>query len=232
MGGSAADYPPHALLIRPVFRRAAKVVVARRTMATQFQAAMSESDAYGRRLAERLHSETPRALVARGLRKGIIGFTEVLADNPTGEVSDPAQAEDGFLVALQLRDFPDHHYWEGDRQAPIFSLKGGCTTLYDLKRSPAFLMDEPFHSVHFYFPRIAFNAVADDANAPRIGGLRYEPGKGIEDPIMRALTSSLYPPLERPEYTRRMLSGTLRWRSDRMWLKLMSAWAISPRSPF
>ena len=159
---------------------------------------MSESGAHGRRLADPLHSESSRALVSRSLRKGVIGFTEIRSDNPTDAISDPIPREDAFLVALQLRDFPNHGYWEDGRQAPVYSLEAGCTTLYDLKRAPAFLMDKPFHSVHFYFPRNVLNAIADDASAPPIGDLRYEPGKGNEDPIMRALTSSLYPALDQP----------------------------------
>ena len=69
--------------------------------------------------------------------------------------------------------------------------------LNDVKRAPAFLMDKPFHSVHFYFSRNVPNAIADDASAPPIGDLRYQPGKGNEDPIMMALTSSLYPACDR-----------------------------------
>ena len=165
---------------------------------------MSESGAHGRRLADPLHSESSRALVSRSLRKGVIGFTEIRSDNPTDAISDPIPREDAFLVALQLRDFPNHGYWEDARQTPVFSLKSGCTTLYDLKRAPAFLMDKPFHSVHFYFSRNVLNAIADDANTPHIGDLRYEPGKGNEDPIMRALTSSLYPALDQPEQANRL----------------------------
>jgi AraC-like DNA-binding protein len=142
--------------------------------------------------------------VSRSLRKGVIGFTEIRSDNPTDAISDPIPREDAFLVALQLRDFPNHGYWEDGSQAPVYSLEAGCTTLYDLKRAPAFLMDKPFHSVHFYFPRNVLNAIADDASAPPIGDLRYEPGKGNEDPIMRALTSSLYPALDQPEQANRL----------------------------
>jgi AraC family transcriptional regulator len=165
---------------------------------------MSESGAYGRRLADRLHSESSRALVSRSLRRGVIGFTEIRSDNPTNAISDPIPREDAFLVALQLRDFPNHKYWEDGRQTPIYSLKAGCTTLHDLKRAPAFLIDKPFHSVHFFFSRNVLNAIADDASAPPISDLRYEPGKGNEDPIMRALTSSLYSALDQPEQANRL----------------------------
>jgi AraC family transcriptional regulator len=165
---------------------------------------MSENGAYGRRLADCLHSENSRALLSRSLRKGVIAFTEIRSDNPTHVISDPIPREDAFLVALQLRDLPHHKYWEDGCQASVFSLKAGCTTLYDLKRAPAFLIDKPFHSVYFYFSRNVLNVIADDASAPHIGDLRYEPGKGIEDPIMRALTTSLYPALDQPEQANRL----------------------------
>src|SRR6516165_8797533 len=110
---------------------------------------MSENGAHGRRLADRLHSESSRALVTRTLSKGVIDFTEIRSDNPTHAISDPIPRENAFLIALQLRDFPNHGYWEDGRQAPVFSLTFGCTTLYDFKRAPAFLMDKQFRLVHF-----------------------------------------------------------------------------------
>jgi len=160
---------------------------------------MSEGGAYGRRLADRLHSESSRALVSRTLRESVVGLTEIRSDHPTHAVSDPIPREDAFLIALQLRNFPDHKYWEEGRQFPVFTLRAGWTTLYDLKRDPRFLLDKPFHSVHFYFPHEFLNAIADAANAPHIDELRYEPGSGVDDPIVRALTSVFYPALDRPD---------------------------------
>ena len=43
------------------------------------------------------------------------------------------------------------------------------------------------------------NAIAEAANAPPIADLRYEPGNGVDDPIVRALTAALYPALDRPD---------------------------------
>jgi AraC family transcriptional regulator len=165
---------------------------------------MSESGAYGRRLADRLHSESSRALVSRTVRNGVVGCTEVRSDHPTYAVSDPIPREDAFLIALQLRDFPDHKYWEDGHQFSVFNLRAGWTTLYDLRRDPRFLLDKPFHSVHFYFPRKFLNAIAEVANAGHLDGLRYEPGNGLDDPIVRALTSLLYPALDRPDQVSRL----------------------------
>jgi AraC-like DNA-binding protein len=164
---------------------------------------MAENGAYGRRLADCLHSETSRALVSRSLRKDVVGLTEIRSDHPTHAVSGPIPREDAFLIALQLCDLPDHTYWEGGRQLPAFTLRAGWTTLYDLKRDPRFLLDKAFHSVHFYFPRESLNAIADSANAS-IGDLRYKPGSGIDDPVVRALMAALYPALDRPDQANRL----------------------------
>jgi hypothetical protein len=82
---------------------------------------MSESGAYRRRLADRLHSESSRALVSRSLRKGVIGFTEIRSDNPT---TDPIPREDAFLVALQYASSQSQILGRRPRQTPVFSLKG------------------------------------------------------------------------------------------------------------
>ena len=66
-------------------------------------------------------------------------------------------------------------------------------------------MDEPFHSVHFYFPCKVLNGVADDAKAPWIGELRYEPGKGNDDPVVRAPTLSILPVLHWPEQANQLV---------------------------
>jgi len=114
-------------------------------------------------------------------------------------LSGPIPREDAFLIALQLRDFPNHKYWEEGRQFPVFTLRAGWTTLYDLKRDPRFLLDKPFHSVHLYFPHEFLNAIADAVGAAHINDLRYEPGNSVDDPIVRTLTSVLYPALDRPD---------------------------------
>ena len=165
---------------------------------------MSENGAYGRRLADCLHSETSRALVSRTLRKDVVGLTEIRSDHPTHAVSGAIPREDAFLIALQLREFPDHKYWEEGRRFPVFTLRAGWSTFYDLKRDPRFLLDKPFHSVHLYFPHESLNAIAEAANAPHIGDLRYEPGSGVDDPIVRALTSALYPALDRLDQANRL----------------------------
>src|SRR5260370_1559589 len=153
------------------------------------------TEAYGQRLGEALRVENAPAIVTRALRTADIAVTEIRCDNPLPQMSGSLQQEDAFLVALYLRDFPTHKYWEDGRQAPVCDLRAGESCLYDLKRDPAVLLDKPYHSLHFYLPREALDAIADYANAPRIRDLSYGHGAGVNDVTLSGLRSLLLPAL-------------------------------------
>jgi AraC family transcriptional regulator len=155
--------------------------------------------AYGQRLGERFRLENAPAVVTRALRTADIAVTEIRCDNPRPGMSDPIQQEDAFLVALQLRDAPNREYWEDGRPASACDLRAGESSLHDLKREPRGLLHKPYHSLIFYLPRAALNAIADDANAPRIRDLSYEPGAGVNDVTIAGLGSLLLPALRRPD---------------------------------
>ena len=165
---------------------------------------MSEQGAYGQRLGSRFNQEATRAIVTHVPRKSEIAVTELRGDNPETFMSGSLPREDAFLVAVMIRDYPHHVYWEEGRQAELTDLKAGDTVLYDLKRDPIALIDKPFHSVHFYLPRAAVNAIADDANATRIGELAYTPGAGVRDETMSNLAHTMLDALERPDHASRI----------------------------
>src|SRR5258708_11792712 len=161
---------------------------------------MATSDGYGQRLGERMHVDTAPAIVTRVLRKADMAVTEIRCDHALPGMSGLLQREDAFLVLLQLRDFPGHKYWEDGRQAPEYDLRTGEIGIYDLKRDPVALLDKPHHSLHFYLPRAALNAIADDTNAPRIGDLRYKPGAGRDGVRRSSLRSTLRLALATPAH--------------------------------
>ena len=78
-------------------------------------------------------------------------------------------------------------------------LRTGETCLQDLKRDPTVLLDKPYHSLVFYLPRAALDAIADEANAPRIGDLSYKPGAGVDDVTISSLRSTMLLALANPE---------------------------------
>ena len=165
---------------------------------------MATSDGYGQRLGERLRVEDAPAIITRALRKADIAVTEIRCDDPLPGMTDSFQREDAFLVGLQLRDFPHHEYWEDGRQMPVCDLRVGDSLFYDLKRDPVALLDKPHHSLLFYLPRAALNAIADDAAAPRIGDLNYKAGAGVNDVTISGLGHTMVPALGRPDEANRL----------------------------
>jgi AraC-like DNA-binding protein len=164
---------------------------------------MQESSGYGERFGERLRAKAT-AFVSRSLCNTSIAATEIRSDNPEHGVSSPLTREDAYLIGYQLVDYPIHEYFEDDRAAPVTYLRAGQATLYDLKRNPQFTINKACHAVHFYFPRSALNLIADSTESKRIDELRYDPGVGVDDPVVRALTSSLVPAFEAPERASRL----------------------------
>ena len=77
-------------------------------------------------------------------------------------------------------------------------LRAGESCLHDLKRDPTALY-KAFHSLVFYLPRAALDAIADDVNAPRIRDLSHEPGAGVNDLTISGLGSLLLPALRHSE---------------------------------
>ncbi len=157
------------------------------------------TEAYGQRLGERLRVESAPAIVTRSLRKADIAVTEIRCDHPSPAISDFIQQEDAFLVDLLLRDFPRKECWEDGKQAPVCDLRAGESCIYDLRRNPTVLLDKPHHSLAFYLPRAALDAIADDANAPSIRDLNYKPGAGVNDVTISSLGSLLLPTLSNPD---------------------------------
>ena len=160
---------------------------------------MQDSEAFGDKFGDKFGLETAPVLVTRTLRNAEIAATEIRSDNPRVGLTDSIAREDAYLVGLQIRDYPDHDYWEDGRYAPRTSLHAGETVLYDLKRDPVVLIDKPFHSVHFYLSRTALDAIADDAEAQPVAELAYQPGAGIADQVIADLGMSLLFAFARPE---------------------------------
>jgi AraC family transcriptional regulator len=157
------------------------------------------TEAYGQRLDERLRVINAPVIVSRALRTADMAVTEVRCDNPLPEMKGPLPPEDAFLVALYLRDAPNRECWEGGRRVSGGDQRVGESCLFDLKREPRCLVDKPYHYLLFYLPRAALDAIADEANAPRIRDLSYKPGAGVNDVTISGLGSLLLPALSRPD---------------------------------
>lgn len=133
-----------------------------------------------------------------------IAVTELNYDTPQNILSTPPIMEDAYLVAVHLKNFPNYTYWENGKAAPVAPIRPGETIVYDIKRRPTFHLNCAFHSVHFYFPRAALNALADDANAPRIDELHYRPAVAHADAVLRGMAEALLPAFRVPDRVNRL----------------------------
>ncbi len=162
------------------------------------------SGAFGSALGERFLMEETPALVTRSLGKSEIVITELFGDPRQEFMSGAIPREDAFLVGLQLRDFPEHEYWEDGRQQPVANLRAGESLIYDLRRDPVVRINQPFHSMHFYLPRTVLNALADDAGVARIGDLDYRPGLPVIDHTISNLGNSIRAAFSNPDQVGRL----------------------------
>jgi AraC family transcriptional regulator len=161
---------------------------------------------YGRNLGENFGAEDAPFIVTRSLQCAEIAVTEIYVDQPLGRLSHPIPRVDAYMICLLLRDLPNNSYWEDGRQVSAFSLRAGEVTIHDLRREPLALMDKPIHSLLFYLPRAALNALADQVNVPRISELRYKPGVGVFDETIKHIGLSILPALQTPDCVSRLFT--------------------------
>ncbi len=164
----------------------------------------TQSGAVGSRLGNLFRLPSAPAFVARQVRMAGLAVTEIQADEPVIGMTNPVPVEDAFLVSLMFRDIPDHEVWEGGRPLPRRTIAKGQFHLRDLKREQAALIERPHHSLQFYLPRRALDAISDESEAQRIGDLWYRPGEPLHDPVVWHLGSSLLPAFRQSAQTNRL----------------------------
>src|SRR5215475_1140707 len=142
---------------------------------------MSQTGFYGQRLGQFLHlKDAPPSLTTRSFRSVEVAVTETRDDNPEPGLSG-SYREDAYNVSLKLRDFPDCELWDHGKCVVKVNVRAGATYLYDLKRDPRYVINKPFHSLHFYLPRSALDGIARQYGSPRLGELTCQLGIGHDD---------------------------------------------------
>jgi AraC family transcriptional regulator len=150
-----------------------------------------EIRALSQRLTSLLRLRQPPAQLTGALGKAGIMIAKIREDDPQLEMTNPVPEDDGYMVGVIPSDYPDFRFREDGRDCPVTSIKGGDTVFFDLRRNPRFLKNAPMGATTFYLPRSAFDEVADDASAHRIGELHSPRGQGVADSTIRNLGLSL-----------------------------------------
>src|SRR5579862_3006920 len=121
---------------------------------------MSENGPYGRQLARCFGLDTATAFVTRALKRAEIAVTQLKCDSSDQGMTKPVPCEDTFLVGLQIRQ-SDREFWVDDRALGRKQVAAGAILFHDLRRNPICYMASPFHSLSFYLPCRALEAIAD-----------------------------------------------------------------------
>jgi AraC-like DNA-binding protein len=97
-------------------------------------------------------------------------------------------------------------YWEDGRSFGPGNLRAGGTTIHDLRREPVVLVDRPMHTVQWFVPRAALNALAEEANSPYVDDLRHDPIVGVFDDVISHMNIALLPALRAAEQVNRIFA--------------------------
>jgi AraC family transcriptional regulator len=170
-----------------------------------------EQGAYGSRLGCAFRMSDAPSLITRVLMKSTFAVTELRCDQPDFGKSAPLPCEDAYLIVLHLHACSESLYFDG-RLKRRESHSEGATSIYDLRRSPATDISDPYHSLVFYLPRTALDAMSSEAGAQRVGDLRHRLGVSIDDPIARHLLSSLLPALANPHEAYPLFLDHVAWQ--------------------
>ena len=159
---------------------------------------------YGAELAANYGAEDAPFAITRSLPQAEIAVTEIKVVRPHGRMSDPLPRQDAYMIVFELSDVRGLEYWQEGRRLGNLDVRAGESIIHDLRREPAVLIDRPLHTVQWFLPQAALNALADEANVPHISELRHEPGACVADPTIGHMSHALLPALRSGEQASRI----------------------------
>jgi AraC-like DNA-binding protein len=160
---------------------------------------------YGDEFASKFGAPGPApTIVTRSIPYAELAVTELRIDNPTERISERVGGVDAFLIAHELRSYRGLEFWENGRHLRTYDLQAGDTTISNLQADIQVKFDVPVHVMLWVLPRTALDALADDANVPRIDGLPHGPGIPIMDQTIRHLNLAAIAALQAPEQVNRI----------------------------
>jgi AraC family transcriptional regulator len=162
---------------------------------------METQGAYGSRLGDAFGVRNPPTLITQTLRRGDLALTQLALHGQGDVMTQPVPKEDAFLIALMTIDCPDYEMWNDGKPTPVKPVVAGDVLFHNLQTNPIGLMRKGGDTLMLYLPRVAMDAIADDANANRIETLKVNPGVIVKDPVFSQLASILIPLMQHPGET-------------------------------
>ena len=111
----------------------------------------------------------------------------------TGAIACHQQAQDAYVVIMQMGDLPRHDYWLDGRHHVQPGGGSNAISIFHLADEPSCRIAEANDNLHLLVPRAALDDLADDAGAARIRHLRsdgWEQHDGVIDGLKHAIAAS------------------------------------------
>jgi AraC family transcriptional regulator len=160
---------------------------------------------YGNGLAANygVEDDAPFA-VTRSLPLAEIAVTEIKVLRPIGRISDPLPRQDAYMIVFDFNDVQGLEYWQEGRHVRNINIRAGECIIHDLRRDPRVLVDRPSHTLQWFLPKTALDALTNELNAPPICELRHQPGIAISDAIIGHMSVAVLPALRAGEQVNRL----------------------------
>ena len=160
---------------------------------------MAKRHIFNRRMQHILRLSDDHAPVIKTIQKNSLAATRCQLDMPFDAVTNPSPRDDAYMIVIQMHGKNSRELWLDGRPIKTEPLYAGGVVFHDLRQGPRFYFHDPLDAVNFYLPRKTLDAIADDADAPRISDLKFTPGVGVMDQIVGELTRLLLPAFDQPD---------------------------------
>ena len=160
---------------------------------------MAKRHIFNRRMQHILRLSDEHTPVIKTIQKNSLAATRCQLDMPFDAVTNPSPRDDAYMVVIQIHGKNSRELWLDGRPIKTEPLYAGGVVFHDLRQGPRFYFHDPLDAVNFYLPRKTLDAIADDADAPRISDLKFTPGVGVMDQVVAELTRLLLPAFDNPD---------------------------------
>jgi len=134
---------------------------------------MATRHVFFRRMQQIFDLSDEHSPIVKTLQKNSLAATRCRIDFPFGAMTNPFPREDAYMIVIQILGKNSRELWLDGRPIKTEPLHAGGVVFQDLRRSPQFYFNDPLDSVNYFLPRKTLNAIADDAEAPRISDLKF-----------------------------------------------------------
>ena len=161
------------------------------------------SEEIGPRLGKFAGFEQPQTLILRTLQQADLSATRLRGSFVSGT---PVRLDcnNGYLVCLQRRPLLAPNYWVDGRSVPLKPLSGGQFLLLDLNQEHTSVSYGDVDCISTYISRDALQRFHQEHDLPDIGSLKAKHGVALDDHVIRCLSESLLPAIEKPEAANRL----------------------------